>query len=115
MMNSLMRERLRKFALEELEKTKGDTEELSFLFRTEGSVSYVYSPWAEYEDKEFDGGVDQLDLPWTLERRDELTFGLIGENPQARPALNARVLPELREQPRAGEACGGVGVEGGAI
>jgi hypothetical protein len=56
-------------------KNKGDNEEWSFLCRTEGSVSYVYSPWAEYEDKEFDGGVDQLDLPWTLERRDELISG----------------------------------------
>jgi hypothetical protein len=74
-MNSLMRERLRKFALGELEKTKDDTEEWSFLFRTEGSVSYFYSPWAAYEDEEFDGDVDQLDLPWTLERRDELTSG----------------------------------------
>jgi hypothetical protein len=45
-MNSLIRKRLQKFALEELEKTKDDTEEWSFLFRTEGSVSYVYSPWA---------------------------------------------------------------------
>ena len=74
-MNSLTREQLRKFALEELEKRKNDTEEWQFLFRTERSVSYVYSPWAKYEDEEFDGGVDQLDLSWTLERRDELTSG----------------------------------------
>jgi hypothetical protein len=58
-----------------LDKTKDDTEQWSFLFRTEGSVGHVYSPWAEYEDREFDGGLYQLDLLWTLERRDELTSG----------------------------------------
>jgi hypothetical protein len=38
-------------------------------------LDYRIRAWAEYEDKEFDGGVDQLDLPWTPERKDELTSG----------------------------------------
>ncbi len=88
-MNSLTRKRLQKFAFEELEKTKNDSEEWSFLFRTEGSVSYNYSPWAKYEDEEFDGEVDQLDLPWTHERKDELTSG------RANPTL--KELQQWRE------------------
>jgi hypothetical protein len=56
--NPSMQKRLRKLALDELEKTKDDSEQWSFLFRPEGSVSCVYSPWVQYEDEDFDGEVD---------------------------------------------------------
>jgi hypothetical protein len=70
---------LREFALDELKKTKDD--QWSFLFCTEGSISFVYSPWERYEDEDFDGEVDLFDLPWSLERRQALRSG--PENPTA--------------------------------
>lgn len=72
-MDSEMKSRLESLALERLEVTADDEERWSFLFRTEGAVDFIYCPWEEVE--EFDGDVEDLDLPWSPERLELIEEG----------------------------------------
>jgi hypothetical protein len=45
-----------------------DGERWSFIFRTEGVTDFLYCPWWETEDREFDGTIEGLDLSWSPER-----------------------------------------------
>ena len=67
-MNEADRKVLEKFALEGLAVTADEEERWSYLFRTEGSVGLLFCPWSTTEDWEFDGTVDDLDLPWSRSR-----------------------------------------------
>jgi hypothetical protein len=54
--------------MERLLATAGDDEPWSFLFRTDGTVRFLFCPWSSVEDEDFDGNIDGLDLPWSPER-----------------------------------------------
>jgi hypothetical protein len=60
--------RLSKLALKRLNATADDDERWSFLFRTEGAVDFLYCPYSETEDWDFDGELEGLILPWSPER-----------------------------------------------
>ena len=67
-MNEADKKLLEKIASERLAATADDEERWSYLFRTEGSIGLVLCPWSTTEDWEFDGKVDDLDLPWSKSR-----------------------------------------------
>jgi hypothetical protein len=67
--------KLEKLALERLYATANDDEQWSFLFRTRWAMDPFYCPWSVTEDCEFDGGVEDLDLPWSSERLEVLKRG----------------------------------------
>ncbi|HWK67483.1 MAG TPA: hypothetical protein VNS34_21355 [Rhizobiaceae bacterium] len=63
--------RLEALAMQRLQATRLHEEQWSFLFRTEGSLGLVYCPWSVLDDWEFDGDLDDLELPWSDERIEE--------------------------------------------
>jgi hypothetical protein len=63
------RQKLEKFAWEQLEATADDEERWSFAWAREGCVGDIsYCPWWLTEELEFDGDLRDLDLPWSKER-----------------------------------------------
>jgi len=74
-LNRADRKKLEKLALERLDATANDNEQWSFLFRTDGFVGYLYCPWSETEDWDFDGTIEGLDLPWSAERLNFIKYG----------------------------------------
>jgi hypothetical protein len=70
-----VRENLERLALERLAATAHNEEQWSFLFNTEGSVGFLYCPWSETEDWDFDGEVEGLDLRWAPDRLDPIKRG----------------------------------------
>jgi hypothetical protein len=61
---------LERFALEQLDATANNDEQHSFLFRTEGAISFSYCAFSFTEDLDFCGDVRGLDLPWEQARID---------------------------------------------
>ena len=60
-------------ALERLNATANDEEEWSFLFRTKGSMDYLYYPWSEAEYLMFEpDGLEGRGLLWSEKRLKEL-------------------------------------------
>lgn len=74
-MNRAERRQLEKLACDRLSATADDDEQWSFLFRTDGAESYLYCPWSLVEDREFDGDVEGLSLPWANTRTKLLQQG----------------------------------------
>ena len=70
-----MRQNLEEMAVDRLMETADDDERWSFLFRTNGSKSFLYYPWHLAQDRDFDGDLENLDLPWTEERRAAIARG----------------------------------------
>jgi hypothetical protein len=69
------RGKLARLALERLDATADDEEQWSFLFRTRGSVDFLYCPWSVTEEWEFDGETEGLDLPWSPARMELIRRG----------------------------------------
>lgn len=74
-MDPVRRKQLEELAQRRLDATADDEEQFSFLFRTEGSFDYRYCPWWKFEEEDFDGWVQGLDLPWSESRRQQLESG----------------------------------------
>ena len=72
---------LRRFALDQVEATREDDEQYSFLFRTPGSLSFTICRYRETEDWEFDGNLGGLDLPWAQARIERLRSSDAGLTP----------------------------------
>jgi hypothetical protein len=62
-------------AVQLLRATANGDEPWSFLFRTEGAENFLYCPWSWTAEDEFDGEVDQFNLPWSTERKNSLSAG----------------------------------------
>jgi hypothetical protein len=69
------RAQLEHLALSRLGATAHDDEQWSFLFRTPGARCHTYCPWTVTDDWDFDGSLDDLDLPWTASRWREIDLG----------------------------------------
>jgi hypothetical protein len=78
-MEPATRGKLEELALERLDATADDEEQWSFLFRTDGAVDVPYCPWFVTEEWEFERDTEDLDLPWSAERRELIESG--GDNP----------------------------------
>src|SRR6476619_295898 len=74
-MDPVLRQRLERIASNHAKGSRDNKEPWSFLFRTEGAVSYMFFPLSGLDDWEFDGDLDGLDLPWSAERIDEIEEG----------------------------------------
>ena len=66
---------LARLAQQQLEATRDDEEQWSFLFRTPGSTSLAYCAYSVTEDEAFDGELEGLDLPWEQARIDHVAGG----------------------------------------
>jgi hypothetical protein len=74
-MDPVLRRKLERIAWNHADGSRDDEERWSFLFRTEGAVSYNFFPLHALDGWEFDGDLDGLDLPWTAERMEEIEAG----------------------------------------
>jgi hypothetical protein len=63
-----------------LNATAYDEEQWSFAWTGKGAVCLSYCPWSEFDDWEFDGTVEGLDLPWNEERLDLIARGEVNPN-----------------------------------
>lgn len=74
-MDSTARGKLEELAWERMNATADDEEQWSFAFRTEGAVDFPYCPWFVTEEWEFHGELDDLELPWSADRRAAIAKG----------------------------------------
>jgi hypothetical protein len=74
-MDPVLRRRLERIAWNHVKGSRDHEEQWSFLFRTEGAVSYMFFPLSGLDDWEFDGDLDGLDIPWSAKRIEEIEDG----------------------------------------
>lgn len=74
-MDAVLRRRLERIAWNHAKGSQDHEEQWSFLFRTDGAVSYMFFPFSGLDDWEFDGDLDGLDLPWSASRIEEIEDG----------------------------------------
>lgn len=74
-MNSATRKKLRLLAEQRLAATANDDEQWSFIFNTAGAESWLYCPYSAFEDWEFDGKTEGLDLKWAPRRLELIRSG----------------------------------------
>jgi hypothetical protein len=74
-MDPIVRRRLERIAWNHANASRNHDEAWSFLFQTEGAVSYNYFPLSGLDCWEFDGDLDGLELAWPAERIEEIVEG----------------------------------------
>ena len=75
-MDDLTKLRLRKHAAEQLERSRHDEEQWSFLFRTPGAIGFLYCPWTVVEDWEFEGDLSLIADQLSTDRRQRIERGV---------------------------------------
>jgi hypothetical protein len=75
-MDDLTRLRLQKHAADQLERSRHDEEQWSFLFRTPGAIDLLYCPWTVVADWEFDGDLSLIADQLSNDRRQRIEKGV---------------------------------------